>query len=107
MKNFSLALEYITDVIDEKIYYSVNMENPSNEELVLILKNEHMKFTSLGSKDHPEFTKLREHLFSENYINIDRNSCNRDRVLKSFKLNGKVFKKDTTFPCAAAMRWQL
>ena len=104
MKNFSIDQDYLTDVIDRKVYYKVNMENPSPEDLVLILKGEHIRSTSTGSKDHPEFAKLRKQLGAEGYIHIAWDSYNGDSVLKPFKLNGMKFKKGEKFVCAAAMQ---
>lgn len=105
MKNFSIDEDYLTDVIDRKVYYNVDMENPSPEDIVLILKGEHIRSTSTGSKDHPEFAKLREQLGAEGYIQIVRDSWNGDSVLKPFKLNGMKFKKGEQFMCAAAMKY--
>lgn len=104
MKNFSIDQDYITDVIDQKVWYKVDMKNPSPEDLVLILKDEHIRSTSTGSKDHPEFAKLRKQLGAEGYIHIAWGSWNGDSVLKPFKLNGMKFKKGEQFMCAAAMQ---
>ena len=57
-----------------------------------------------SSKDHPEFAKLREQLGREGFIRITRSSWNGDMVTKPFTLNGKKFKKNTRFPCGAAMK---
>lgn len=53
--------------------------------------------------DHPEFTKLRNELGDLGYITIQRSWWNGDKVVKPFKLNGMIFRKGETFPCAAAL----
>ena len=53
--------------------------------------------------DHPEFTKMRNRLEKQGYIQIEHGWINGDRALKPFSLNGFKFKKHDKFPCASAM----
>ena len=107
MKEFQIPVEYITDqTIHDVRYVAKDPDNPTPEELAEIIKyGKSWKWKSTHSIDHPEFTKLREQLGTEGYILIERGWWNGDRVLKSFILNGKVFKKDEPFVCAAAMKY--
>lgn len=62
-----------------------------------------VKGESFGTKDHPEFTKLRNRLCKLGYIQIESSYWNGDRVLKPFKLNDLTFKKGKQFSCASAL----
>ena len=53
--------------------------------------------------DHPEFTKMRNRLEKQGYIQIEHDLINGDRVIKPFSLNGFKFKKHSQFPCASAL----
>lgn len=59
------------------------------------------------SVDHPAFTALREHLYSNRYINKVTSYVNGDRVLKPFYLNDVYFDKGDKFVCASAMSGEL
>ena len=101
--NFTIDESYLTEIIDRKVYsFLNNPENPTKEDLVKILKNHH-QMVSIGSKDHPEFTRLREQLEKAGYIKIERGWWNGDSVLKPFKLNNFKFKKGDKFMCASAL----
>jgi len=76
------------------------------DELIDLLKNP-VRAVMIGSKDHPEFTKLREQLGQQGFIKIERSWNNGDCVLKPFRLNGVKFKKHDQFPCAVAMKGHL
>jgi hypothetical protein len=101
MKSFNLDEQFFTDVIVRTNHSVKDLENPTNEELVKVLKG--ACTISTKNIDHPEFTNLRNQLAELGLIRIEHGYWNGDRVLKSFILNGKVFKKNTQFPCAAAM----
>jgi hypothetical protein len=108
MREFFISEEYLTDVPNNHIKYKYDTTKElTHEQLVDILVNGNIQYTSLSHKDHPEFTKLRESLSESGFIKIERSWSNGDRVLKPFKLNGKRFKKDDTFYCAGAMRGHL
>lgn len=62
-----------------------------------------VKGESYGTKDHPEFTKLRNRLCKLGYISIESSYWNGDKVLKSFKLNELTFKRGESFLCASAL----
>ena len=62
-----------------------------------------VKGESYGTKDHPEFTKLRNRLCKLGYIQIESSYWNGDRVLKPFKLNELTLKKGEQFLCACAL----
>ncbi len=92
---FRLKAAYVTSVTERK-------------PIALVLESgEVMHGTSLGSIDHPEFTKVRERLGQEGFILIERGWWNGDRTLKPFKLNGLDFKPGDKFPCASALSIQL
>ena len=103
MKEFTIDEEYLTSVSvrTEKTMLE-NPSNPTNEDLIKILKGWD-KIVTIGTKDHDEFTKLREYLGENGYIRIERGWWNGDRVLKPFKLNGFNFKKGDKFASAGAM----
>lgn len=102
-KNFEIDEAYLTDVNVRKVHDHVkDRANPTPDELIMILKGRDQS-VSIYNTDHEEFTKLREELGRLGYIKIQRGWWNGDRVLKSFKLNGWVFKKGHKFPCASAL----
>ena len=104
MKNFLIDESYITDVqVRQEYDFIKDRNNPTHEDIIKILKG-YDKSVSIGSKDHDEFTKLRNQLESEGYIECQRGWWNGDRVLKPFYLNGWRFKKNHKFPCAAALK---
>ena len=104
LKQFVIDEQYITDVIVRTEYdYIKDRNNLTNEDIIKILKG-HDKGLSISSKDHDEFTNLRDQLEELGYITTWRNCWNGDRVLKSFKLNEWTFRKGHKFPCAAALR---
>ncbi len=104
MREFLIPEEYLTDVSDNYIKYKYDTTKElTHEQLVDILVNGNIQYRSFGTKDHSEFTKLRNELESLGYIKTFRSSSNGDRVLKSFKLNGWTFKKGRRFSCAAAL----
>jgi hypothetical protein len=105
LKQFIIDESYITDVtvITEQDFIK-DRKNPTNEDLIKILKGEDKGYRSISNKDHDEFTKLRDQLESEGYIETQRQWWNGDRVLKSFKLNEWTFRKGHKFMCAAAMK---
>jgi hypothetical protein len=104
LKNFEIDEKYICD--ENVTVYKDHLENrlnPTNEDLIKILKGTDRSLVSTSNRDHPEFSKLRDHLEQLGYIETVRNSWNGDRVIKSFKLNGWTFRKGHKFPCAAAL----
>lgn len=104
MREFTILKEYLTDVPDNYVGYKHDTTKElTNEQLVDILVNDNILWRSYGTKDHPEFAKLRNQLEELGYIRTSRNSCNGDIVLKSFKLNDTIFRKNNTFYCAAAL----
>ena len=108
MREFFIPEEYLTDVSDNYIKYKYDTTKElTHEQLVDILVNGNIQYRSFGTKDHPEFTKLRDELEKLGYIKTFRSSSNGDRVLKPFKLNGKGFKKNETFYCACAIKLHL
>ena len=102
--DFTLDPEYLTDVTIHNKWntYTKNGREPTAEEMLLILQGKGNCSTT-SSIDHPEFTKLREHLGEQGYISIERGWWNGDRVLKPFTLNGLKFKVGAQFSCAGAM----
>ena len=96
---------FMTSVVVKEewgMYDNIAPDDLTPEQLFKIIKGED-RCSMLSNEDHPEFKKLREQLKSTGYIEIQRSWWNGDRVLKSFTLNNKKFKKGEKFPCAAAM----
>lgn len=103
INNFEIDKNYLTTVTIRREWGMYDgKKNITDDELVKILKGED-RCSSTHTEDHPEFTKLREKLGTDGYLCIQRNWWNGDRVTKKFMLNGKLFKKDDSFPCAGAM----
>ena len=103
LTQFIIDESYICDVtVRTETSTLSNPDDPTSEDLIKILKDHH-KMISISSKDHDEFTKLRDKLEELGYIETQRSYWNGDRVLKSFKLNEWTFRKNHKFPCAAAM----
>lgn len=101
---FEIDEQYLCDVIVRTEYdFIKDRNNPTHEDLIKILKG-YDKSVGISSKDHDEFTKLRDTLEVQGYIQTVRNSWNSDIVLKSFYLNGWFFEKNHKFPCAAALK---
>ena len=92
IKQFRLKREYFTSVDDNKYMELHDLVGK------IIVKGE-----SFGTKDHPEFTKLRNRLCKLGYISIEHLWINGDKVLMPFKLNKLDFKKGEQFPCAGAL----
>jgi hypothetical protein len=102
--HFTIPEEYITDVtVHTEHDFISDRNNPTHEDLIKILKG-YDKGSSTYSKDHDEFTKLRNQLEELGYIKTQRSWWNGDRVLKPFYLNEWKFKKNHKFPCASALR---
>lgn len=101
---FTIPEEYLTSVtVRTEHDFVKDRSNPTAEEIIKILKG-YDKSISTSSKDHDEFTKLREQLAELGYIKIERKWWNGDEVLKPFTLNGFKFKKNGKFCCASAMK---
>lgn len=101
--NFTIEEQYLTDVTIRSDFTPwANRSELTPDELVEALGNSSVA-TLISTIDHPEFTKLRERLNTDGYINIQRSWWNGDTVLKPFTLNGYKFKKNNRFPCAAAL----
>lgn len=104
LREFTIDEAYLTDVVIYKEWniYTKDGRTPTPEELIKVMKGEG-KCSITGSEDHPEFAKLREELGRLGYIDIERSWLNGDRVIKAFKLNGKILSRGEKFCCAAAM----
>ena len=104
LKQFIIDESYITDVsVRIEHDFIKDRNNLTNDDLIKILKGYDVS-VSVSSKDHDEFTKLRNLLEKLGYIETQRSWWNGDRVIKSFKLNGWCFRKGHRFPCAGAMK---
>ena len=103
LKNFEIDERYICgQSVHEYVDCLSNRENPTPDDLILILKGEDQRRVSISSRDHPQFAELRNSLEAQGYIQTQRLSWNGDRVVKSFKLNGRLFKKGQSFLSGAA-----
>jgi hypothetical protein len=104
LKAFTIDPAYLTSITIRKEWntYTKDGQVPTAEELLLILQGEGARGIT-HTEDHPEFTRLREQLGQEGYIQIERGWWNGDRVLKPFSLNGYTFKVDEQFSSADAL----
>ena len=100
-KQFKLKREHITSVSHtEHIVLEVP---PAARALFKIFNHKLEGYAHSIIIDHPEFTKMRNRLEKQGYIQIEHGWVNGDRALKPFSLNGFKFKKHDKFPCASAM----
>lgn len=104
LREFFIDEAYLTDVTIRKEWntYTKDGREPTPEELLKVLAGEG-KCSMTSHADHPEFARLRDELEQLGYIQTCRNSWNGDMVLKSFKLNGYIARKNHGFSCATAM----
>ena len=108
-KNFEIYPVYLTDVIDYRewgSYDGIPPEKLTKNQVVKILQGQD-RCSIMGSRDHPEFAALRDHLEQSGYIKTERQWWNGDRVLRPFRLNDCLFRRDEQFPSAAAMSGHL
>ena len=104
LKQFTIDEKFLCSVIVRTEHDLIkDRDNPTDEELIKILKGWD-KMVSTGSKDHDEFTKLRNQLEELGYIKTERSWWNGDRVLKPFKLNEWTLRKGQTFMSASALK---
>lgn len=102
--HFTIDEQYICEVtVRTEHDFIKDRNNPTHDDLIRILMG-HDKMVSTGSKDHDEFTKLRDQLEAQGYIKTERGWWNGDTVLKPFYLNGWRFRRNHRFPCAAALK---
>ena len=101
--DFYINDAYLTDItVREDFVPRTDPENITPDQLIEVIKNAG-RYYSIGTKDHPEFAKLRDQLEHQGYIVTQRRWWNGDRVLRPFTLNGVKFRKQDQIPCAAAM----
>ena len=101
LKQFKLKREHITSVSHtEHIVLEVP---PEARALFKTFDHKLEGYAHSSLIDHPEFTKMRNRLEKQGYIQIEHGWINGDRALKPFSLNGFKFKKHDKFPCASAM----
>lgn len=104
LKQFTIDEQYITDVtVRQEGSVFGDRTDLTADELVKVLTGQD-RWVSTSSKDHDEFTKLRNQLEELGYIKTERGWWNGDRVLKPFKLNEWTFRKGDKFASAAAMQ---
>ena len=103
--NFTIDPAHMTDITVRREWsiYRGRTE-VTDEELAKILAGQD-RCSSTHSEDHPEFAALRERLGREGYISIQRGWWNGDRVIKSFKINGVIYRPGEKFASGAAFRW--
>lgn len=106
MDEFTIDVQFVTDVSVTKEYRYVRDDLPEDEQIVRALLDLD-KSTSYSSIDHPVFNELRVELAEKGFIDIRRNCWNGDSTLKPFKLNNKIFNVGDRFFCAAALKHML
>jgi len=103
---------YLDESLDWNVFYHrtwnsyLVKDTITDEDLVQVLKGKG-QCSMTGDDDGPEFKQLRNRLEELGYIRCQRSWWNGDVVLKPFRLNGVVFKKDTQFCSGAAMKYHL
>ena len=101
--DFTIDEHFLIDIITHtRVSLYEGKDGLSEEELLRVLRDED-KVTITEIIDHPEFTRLREQLETEGYIEVEHKWHNGDRVLKPFRLNGFDFDEGCKFPCATAL----
>lgn len=105
MINFNIKREHLRAIHKNKIEYVCPPDRePTSDETLRILKHGNIKSSVMWEEESPEFTKLREHLGNEGYIEIERGWYNGDSVLRPFTLNNSMtFLVGDQFPCAVAL----
>lgn len=105
MKEFTIAEEFMTSVATRETWntYTRGGREPTPAELLLLLEGKGV-YSMTGTADHPEFAKLRDKLEAGKFIRTCRNSWNGDYVIKSFKLNDRIFKANDRFLCGSAIK---
>jgi hypothetical protein len=112
IKQFKLKREHIKSVLDTRPIVIDLLTQPRDTALTIIKtfansgalgEDFKLKGEAYGTVDHPEFTKMRNNLEKQGYIQIEHGWWNGDRVTQPFSLNGIKFKVKDTFPCAAAL----
>ena len=106
MKHFNIDEAFLCSVnVSEawSMYENVPKESLTESDLVKILQGKD-QYTTTYTRDHPEFTALRDNLEQSGYIETRRNCWNADRVLQSFMLNEWLFETGERFPCATALK---
>lgn len=93
----------VDQIISETVNPYAGRDDLTDEELLKAIAGRGI-YTTTYSRDHPDFTALRELLGEQGYIRIERGWWNGDRVLKPFLLNGVEFHQGGKFPCASAMQ---
>ena len=109
IKQFKLKREHITSVshTQRMVLETPTLDVPPEARALFKIfdhfQNSRLEGEAYSIIDHPEFTKMRNRLEKQGYIQINHDSINGDRVVKPFSLNRFKFKKHDTFPCASAM----
>ena len=97
---FTLDERFMCDIPYKRVYNQKPIE--SNKDLLDAITQTNV-MTLTGYDQHPGFESFRCQLEADGYISIERMWSNGDTVLRPFRLNGCLFKKNEKFPCAAAM----
>ena len=100
LKQFKLKREHITSVPHTK---RIMFEIPPAARALFKIFDHKLEGDAHSIIDHPEFTKMRNRLEKQGYIQIEHGWANGDRAVKPFSLNGFKFKKHDKFPCASAL----
>ena len=100
LKQFKLKRAHITSVPHTQ---RMVLEVPPEARALFKIFDHKLEGDAHSIIDHPEFTKMRNRLEKQGYIQIEHGWANGDRAVKPFSLNGFKFKKHDKFPCASAM----
>lgn len=105
LDQFYIDLEYCTQIIVTTAWYPKFANSTPEDDLMFVLSS--TPYKSIGTRDHPEFAKLRKTLDDNGYIDIIPGWINGDIVTKPFILNTKEYKVGDKFPCASAVGMDL
>jgi len=101
VKKFQINEEFITSIT---IHQDIVVKSDIKDEQGNVGIKKGTKGTGTRNEDHPEFTKLRNRLSEDGFIEKEDRWVNGDSVLKAFALNDVlIFKKGEQFSCASAL----
>lgn len=104
IKDYHICSLTVTETYD--MFRNIPYDQLTQKQLLKIIKGE-STVSSIKTQDHPEFTKLRNTLHEQGYVEIETRSWNGDRVLKPFMLNDILFTEGVKFLSAGALRIRL
>jgi hypothetical protein len=104
LAQFTIDEQYLCNVVIREQEDTIkDRTNLTNSDIIKIIKGEDYVLKRTYTRDHPQFSLLRNQLDQQGYIKIERSCINGDTVLKPFKLNEWEFCTGDRFLSATAM----